>query len=178
MGIDWAGRLDSALEILEKTVISVGLGAATLLMFANVVLRYGFHTGLPWALEAVQYLFAWVVLVGAAYGFRVGAHLGIDILVERFSETGQRVIALVALFACLLFIGSVFWLSIQYTLKIHQWGDLTLDLQIPQWIPYLAIPVGLGLMILHLLRIGVDILRGKTLRIHASEAAQALDEID
>ena len=170
--------MDKALEIFEKTIISAGLGAATLLMFANVVLRYGFHTGLPWALEAVQYLFAWVVLVGAAYGFRVGAHLGIDILVERFSPATQRIISLVALAACLAFIGTVFWLSIQYTIKIHQWGDLTLDLQIPQWIPYLAIPVGLGLMILHLLQIGVDIWRGKTFRIHSSEASQALDEID
>ncbi len=170
--------MNRILEIFEKTIISVGLGAATLLMFANVVLRYGFHTGLPWALEAVQYLFAWVVLIGAAYGFRVGAHLGIDILVERFSEAHQRIISLIALAACLIFIVTVFWLSIRYTIKIHQWGDLTLDLQIPQWIPYLAIPVGLGLMILHLLQIGVEIWRGETLRIHSSEASQALDEID
>ncbi len=166
------------LEAFEKAIITVGLGTATLLLFANVVARYLFHTGFTWVLELVQYLFAWVVLIGAAYGFRAGTHLGIDIVVEKFSAKNQKRIALLALSLCLLFVGLVFWYSIQYTLRIREWGDLSLDLQIPQWIPYLAIPVGLGLMFLHLLEVGVDILRGKTLRIHANEAADALKQIE
>jgi len=171
-------NLDKGLEVLEKTVITVGLAAATLLLFANVVARYVFHSGFTWVLELVQYLFAWVVLVGAAHGFRAGTHLGIDILVEKFSPAMQKYIALLAVFLCLLFVGLVFWYSIQYTTRIYEWGDLTLDLQIPQWIPYLAIPVGLGLMILHLLQVGWDILKGKTLRIHANEAADALKQVE
>ena len=171
-------NLDKGLEALEKFIITVGLGAATLLLFANVVARYVFHSGFTWALELVQYLFAWVVLVGAAHGFRAGTHLGIDILVEKCSPAMQKRIALVAVSLCLLFVGLVFWYSIQYTLRIHAWGDLTLDLQIPQWIPYLAIPVGLGLMFLHLLQVGWDILQGRTLRIHANEAADALKQAE
>jgi C4-dicarboxylate transporter DctQ subunit len=171
-------NLGKWLEVFEKTIITVGLGAATLLLFANVVARYLFHSGFTWVLELVQYLFAWVVLVGAAYGFKAGAHLGIDIVVEKFSAQNQKRIALLALTLCLLFVSLVFWYSIQYTLRIYQWGDLTLDLQIPQWIPYLAIPVGLGLMILHLLQVGWDILQGRTLRIHANEAADALKQVE
>ncbi|WP_456447906.1 TRAP transporter small permease [Thiolapillus sp.] len=171
-------NLDKGLEVLEKAIITLGLGAATLLLFANVVARYVFHSGFTWVLELVQYLFAWVVLVGAAHGFRVGSHLGIDILVEKFSPAMQRRIALLAVALCLLFVGLVFWYSIQYTLRIHAWGDLTLDLQIPQWIPYLAIPVGLGLMFLHLLQVGWDIIQGRTLRIHANEAADALKQVE
>jgi len=170
--------VDRALGFLEKFVISVGLGAATLLLFANVVARYFFHTGFSWVLELVEYLFAWVVLIGAAHGFRSGTHLGIDILVERFSPANQRRIALLALGSCLLFVGLVWWYSVQYTLRIYEWGDLTLDLQIPQWIPYLAIPVGLGLMFIHLLQVGWEIWRGKTLRIHTHEAGEALKSVE
>ncbi|WP_456408138.1 TRAP transporter small permease [Thiolapillus sp.] len=166
------------LEVFEKTLITVGLGAATLLLFANVVARYLFHSGFTWVLELVQYLFAWVVLIGSAYGFKAGTHLGIDIVVEKFSPQNQKRIALLALGLCLLFVVLVFWYSIQYTLRIYEWGDLTLDLQIPQWIPYLAIPVGLGLMILHLLQVGWEIIQGKTLRIHANEAADALKSVE
>ena len=170
-------RLNRWLDLFEKTVITTGLAAATLLLFTNVVLRYLFDTGLTWALEAVQYLFAWVVLVGAAHGVKSGIHLGIDVLVEKFSRRTQRVIALLALVICLLFVGTVFYLSLQYIIRIYQWGDLTLDLQIPQWIPYLAIPVGLGLMFLHFLQVGRKIWTGETVSIHAREAPQALEEL-
>ncbi|MCW8963402.1 MAG: TRAP transporter small permease, partial [Gammaproteobacteria bacterium] len=52
---------------------------------------------------------------------------------------------------------------------IWQWGDLTLDLQIPQWIPYLAIPVGMSLMTYRLLQLGVKIWRGELLHVGRSE---------
>ncbi len=162
--------LDRVIVRLEQTIITLGLASATLLLFANVVARYLFDTGFTWALEAVQYLFAWVVLVGAAYGVKKGAHLGIDILIDRFSIANQRRIALLGLSLCLLFTGWVFYLSIYYIRKIYQWGDLTLDLQIPQWIPYLAIPVGLGLMIIHFLQVGVAIWKGELRRVAGSEA--------
>ena len=84
-------RLDHWLDLFEKFVITIGLATATLLLFTNVVLRYIFESGLTWALEAVQYLFAWVVLVGAAHGVKAGIHLGIDVLVEKFSVRVQRI---------------------------------------------------------------------------------------
>ncbi len=171
-------RLDRLLGFFEKLVITLGLGAATALIFANVVARYFFDTGFTWVLETVEYLFAWVVLIGAAHGFRVGAHLGIDLLVERFPPPVQKRLALLALGCCLLFVGLVWWYSVEYTVRIYQWGDLTLDLQIPQWIPYLAIPVGLGLMFIRLLQVGWSIFTGETLRIHAHEGARLLEDVE
>lgn len=161
--------LNRALDIFERTLISIGLALATGILFANVIARYLLDTGITWALEAVQYLFAWVVLIGAAHGVKAGVHLGINILVERFSAKTQRLIAYVSLGLSLLFVVWVFILSIIYTMSIYRWGDLTLDLRIPQWIPYLAIPVGLGLMTLHFIVVGIEIFQGKRLRIAASE---------
>lgn len=159
-------RLDLVISQLEQVIISTGMALATLLLFSNVVGRYVFDTGFTWVLEAVQYLFAWVVLVGSAYGIKHGAHLGIDILVVRFSIANQRRITLLALAISVAFVSAVLILSIQYTLLIYQWGDLSLDLRIPQWIPYLAIPVGLSLMLIHLCQIGIAIWQGKLKRIH------------
>ena len=165
------------IEILEIVIITTGLSAATLLLFANVVARYFFDTGFTWVLEAVQYLFAWVVLIGSAYGFKTGAHLGIDILVGKFSVANQRRLALLSLALCLIFVGTVLKLSIEYTVRIKAWGDLSLDLQIPQWIPYMAIPIGLSLMLLHLLEVGYNIWKGTSDRVHAREASELLEEI-
>ncbi|MDM8565439.1 TRAP transporter small permease [Candidatus Halobeggiatoa sp. HSG11] len=157
----YLSALDRMLTLFEEVIITVGLGTATILIFANVIARYMFDTGFPWVLETVQYLFAWVVLVGSAYGFREGIHLGVDILVLKFSPIVRRWIGLSSLALCLVFVVTVFILSLQYITKIYQWGDLTLDLQIPQWIPYLAIPIGLFLMTIHLLQVGWLIWQGK-----------------
>lgn len=161
--------IDRILVRFEQAVITIGFAAATLLLFANVVARYAFDSGFPWVLEAVQYLFAWVVLIGAAYGIREGIHLGIDILTIRFPEAVQRWLGLTAVAVCLGFSIPVLWLSIEYTWKIRQWGDLSLDLQIPQWIPYLAIPVGMSLMTWHLVMVGISIWRGEQLHVGRSE---------
>ena len=167
--------LDRILTIFEEVVITVGLGVATLLLFANVVARYVFDTGFPWVLEAVQYLFAWVVLVGAAHGVKTGTHLGIDLVVNRFSVANQRRIMLLGVGLCLLFVVTVLALSIEYTVKIYQWGDLSLDLQIPQWIPYVAIPIGLGLMSIRFLQVGWLVWQGKATRISFGEHTRYTD---
>jgi C4-dicarboxylate transporter DctQ subunit len=168
--------LDKTLAIIEETIISIGLALATLLLFMNVVARYLLETGFPWVLETVHYLFAWVVLVGAAHGVKTGVHLSIDLLVARFSPANQRRITLVGVALSLAFVVTVLVLSIEYTVKIYQWGDLTLDLQIPQWIPYVAIPVGLSLMTVRLLQIAWLVWEGKANRIAMSEHSKYHDE--
>ncbi|MCB1866639.1 MAG: TRAP transporter small permease [Chromatiales bacterium] len=161
--------IDRILTIFEQWVITVGFAVATLLLFTNVVLRYVFDTGFTWVLEAVQYIFAWVVLIGAAHGVKAGVHLGIDVLTIRFSREVQRWLGLVALAISLGFAIPVLWLAIQYTMKVRRWGDLTLNLEIPQWIPYLAIPIGMALMTYRLVQIGVKIWRGERLHVGQSE---------
>jgi len=102
-------RLVTRFEIL---VITLGFAVATLLLFTNVVLRYAFDIGFVWVLELVQYLFAWVVLIGAAHGVKAGIHLGIDVLTSRFSRPVQRRLALFSLFICLLFVVPLLWLFV------------------------------------------------------------------
>ena len=88
---------------LEETFIAILLGAMTLVTFANVVLRYGFNDSLIWGLEVVLILFAWLVLFGIAYGFKVTAHLGVDALTSMMPTKAQRVMGLIAAVACLLY---------------------------------------------------------------------------
>jgi C4-dicarboxylate transporter DctQ subunit len=88
---------------IEETVIALILGLMTILTFVNVVLRYGFQTGLTWGLEAVSFLFAWLVLFGVSYAVKVTAHLGVDAVINLFSAPVRKVLALVAAAVCLLY---------------------------------------------------------------------------
>lgn len=88
---------------IEETAIALLLGLMTLLTFINVVLRYGFNTGLIWGLEAVTFLFAWLVLFGVSYTVKVTAQLGVDAVINLFSPPVRRILALVAGAVCILY---------------------------------------------------------------------------
>ena len=88
---------------VEETVIAVLLGVMTLTTFANVVARYVFNSNILWALELTVYLFGWLVLLGASYAVKKNAHLGVDAIIELLPRPARRVLALVAVGACIVF---------------------------------------------------------------------------
>ncbi|MGH1331637.1 MAG: TRAP transporter small permease [Paracoccaceae bacterium] len=88
---------------LEENFISLILGLMVLLTFTNVVMRYIFNSSLIWGLEVVLILFAWLVLFGIAYGFKVTSHLGVDALTNMLPHRGQRIMGLLSALACLIY---------------------------------------------------------------------------
>ena len=87
----------------EENAIAVLLGLMTLITFINVILRYGFQTGVIWGLEATSFLFAWLVLFGVSYCVKVTAHIGVDAIINYFSPQWQRIVALFAASICILY---------------------------------------------------------------------------
>lgn len=88
---------------IEETAIALILGLMTIITFINVVLRYGFNTGLIWGLEAVTFLFAWLVLFGISYAVKTTAHLGVDALINFFNPSLRKVVALIAAALCIFY---------------------------------------------------------------------------
>ena len=95
--------LGRAVNEIEETVIALILGLMTLITFTNVVLRYGFNTGLIWGLEMVSFLFAWLVLFGISYAVKVTAHLGVDAIINLFGTPVKRVLAIIAIAVCIAY---------------------------------------------------------------------------
>ncbi len=150
-------RLGRVVNALEEGIIALLFAAMTLVTFSQVVARYVFNSGMVWALELTQYLFAWLVLFGMSYGVKVHAHLGVDAFVRLFSERARRILGLAAvaaglIYAVILFIGS--W---RYVAKLYKIGIASEDLPIPQWVPMVILPVGLALLFLRLAQVGWQI---------------------
>lgn len=98
-----ATPLGRVVNEIEETIIAFLLGAMTLLSCANVVMRYGFNQSIIWSLEVVLVLFAWLVLFGIAYGFKVTAHLGVDAVTNLLPPRPRRVAAVLAALVCLAY---------------------------------------------------------------------------
>lgn len=88
---------------IEETLIAAILGLMTAITFANVIARFVFNSNILWALELTVFLFAWLVLLGASYAVKIHAHLGVDAIVNMVPPTARRVMALIAVAACILY---------------------------------------------------------------------------
>ncbi|MEZ5876944.1 MAG: TRAP transporter small permease subunit [Tepidamorphaceae bacterium] len=74
----WERRSPEMVSRLEENIISALLAVITLVAFVQVVLRYGFNSGMQGALEFQRVMFAWLILFGMSYGVKIGSHLGVD----------------------------------------------------------------------------------------------------
>lgn len=97
------GPIGRFVHQFEETAIAVLLGLMTLVTFINVVLRYGFGTGLIWGLELVTFMFAWIVLLGISYAVKVTAHLGVDAVINVLRPTPRKVMGLLSALLCVIY---------------------------------------------------------------------------
>lgn len=96
---------------LIDAMLAAALALMVLLVFGNVVLRYGFNSGITTSEELSRWLFVWLTFLGAIVALKDGAHLGSDALTSRLSRRGKQVLFVVSqllmLFVCwLLFRGA------------------------------------------------------------------------
>lgn len=84
-----------ARKFTEWTLI-LFLGAMVILVFGNVVLRYGFNSGIIFSEEASRFLFMWLTLIGAMLALQDGAHLGMTSLVDKLPLKGRRIMRFIS----------------------------------------------------------------------------------
>lgn len=94
---------ESFFDRLEENLIAILLGAMTLITFANVVARKAFNSNILWGLELTVFLFGWLVLLGASYAVKKGAHLGVDAIINIVSVPVRRLLAMIAVVICIIF---------------------------------------------------------------------------
>ncbi len=154
------GWLEHGVVRLNQFVCGTLLAASCALVFANVVLRYGFGVSLAWAEEAARYMMIWAALLGAGLALRAGAHIAVDILPEALPELAARVLRAIILLAVAGFLVLLAELGMGYAEFAMM--QRTPVLRLPQGWIYMAIPIGCMLMLAHLLMIARDfILRPK-----------------
>lgn len=164
---------------LEEAFISLLLVSMTLLVFAEVVLRFGFNTGIHWAQEVTLLVAAWFVLFGASYGVKVGAHIGVDVFVKLLPNKATRAFTLLAIALCLVYCGLFLYGSWIYLSKMKMIGIELEDLPVPKWIPMTVLIIGFVLLIVRFVQLGWSVLTGKAEGFHlADEAKESMELAD
>jgi TRAP-type C4-dicarboxylate transport system permease small subunit len=96
-------RLERAVFGLIETVLVLLLAGMFFMVFGNVVLRYGFNSGIVISEELSRIFFVWLTFLGAVVTFRDRMHVGVDTLVMTFPKLGRlaaRILGDLIILAC------------------------------------------------------------------------------
>ncbi len=129
---------------------AASLAVMVVLVFGNVVMRYGFNSGITVSEELSRWLFVWLTFMGAIVAMKDGAHLGSDTLVSRLPLVGKKVFFVVGhglmLFVCwLLFKGS-------YDQVVINWDTTSAVMEVSMAIFYacgMVAAVSMGMILLN-----------------------------
>lgn len=157
---------------LEEIVIALLLATMTLLVFVEVVLRFGFGIGLMWSQELTLHLSAWMVLFGVSYGIKVGSHIGVDALVKILPPTIRKIVGTVSVSACLVYCGLFTFGSWGYLSKMHKIGIELDDMPVQKWVAHSILLIGMLLMAVRLLVLLWGIFTGKSEGFHLADEAK------
>jgi TRAP-type C4-dicarboxylate transport system permease small subunit len=142
-------RAVAFLSRVAGVVAAFLIGGAVLVICDMVVERYILNRTTIWQIDVVTYAIVAATFIGSAYVLMTRGHVNVDVLPL---HVGPRLRYWLALFTGLLAFGFVvvlFFLTAIYWQQswVKDWHSDTVW-RAPLWVPYLSMPVGLGLLVL------------------------------
>lgn len=119
-----------------ETLVVLILATMSILVFLNVVLRYGFNSSISVTEEVSRYLFVWLTFLAAILAFQDNRHVSVTILTAKLSPLKRRWLSLLTdgamLYCCYLIVAGG-WVQFQLN-----WHNLAPISNIPTGITFLA----------------------------------------
>jgi C4-dicarboxylate transporter DctQ subunit len=133
--------IGKVIGFINQSIAALGISAGVALAFYNVVARYVFDSSLTWASELTIFLFLWSTFFGAAYCFKEDAHISISVLLDKVSAGTAKALMLLSHTVSFVFLAAVSFYGYKYLQLVIELEEMSIDLEIPMWIPYLVIPI-------------------------------------
>ena len=121
-------------------ILIINLSAVMLGVFAR------FYRPPIWTMDLAKITLVWVVMLGAAPALKRGEHMAITIIVDMLPQHLHRFVVImrtVVFFGILL---AMIFLGVNYVWSMRMFTIMSLNIK--QTIPLMAIPVGIGLMLI------------------------------
>ncbi len=166
-------RIETLLVQVNRALVALALAAVFVIVFVNVVLRYGFGTSLAWAEETARFLMIFGTFAGAGLALRQGGLVAIEMLLDRLPLPLRRLVRWAGALAMGGFMALLVWYGAAFV--EFGWNKETMATQISRGIPYMAIPVGAALFLAHLLFFARRYVEGAFERVEELEG-EASDE--
>jgi TRAP-type C4-dicarboxylate transport system permease small subunit len=133
-----------------RFTIFIFISALVIIVGAAAFSRYVLHQSLHWGTEAPNFLFMWIVFLGAAIAYRDKKHIAFDIFVKKLPSQLGTVAEMTSLLILTAFFGFLLVTGVKVVLL--NMGSETEALKIPYGIVYASVPISSFLMLLESFR--------------------------
>jgi TRAP-type mannitol/chloroaromatic compound transport system permease small subunit len=123
-----------------------------LIMVWEITMRYFFNSPSLWAYDISLFIYGAYIVLGGAYTHQAGGHVNVDIIWGQLSPRGRAILDILTSSFAFLFLGVLFWVSLEIT--IHSWriGETTMSHWQPIYYPLrTTLPVGCFLFLMQVL---------------------------
>lgn len=147
-----AGDALAAVERALTMIAVVFLFVIMVLVVADVFMRYVLNRPFTFTYDLIGlYLLAGVFFLTLSDGMREHAHVGVDILLSRFSLAGRRLSEIVTALAGLFVFVLICKVGFERALENYQEHDVLAGaIPWPTWISAALVPFGCGVLVLRL----------------------------
>ena len=138
----------------NKWLLIIMLAVMSIIIFANVVLRYTTHVSIEWAEEVARHLMIWLTFLGCGPVLRYGGHIAVENLQDSLPHAlalGLRLLIAIMLTGLFVFF---IWFGLEYMDRTQY--QQTPATQISFAFIYAALPVGAAFSLIHWLLIVKD----------------------
>ena len=135
--------LSKVTERIEQTVVIAGILLIMINSTANAIGRYAFGKSLFFSEELNQFLIVAVTFVGFAYAVRKGRNIRMTALYDTFPLRLRKAVMILITLSTSLLLLFLAYQAVLYVAEIKAVNRLSPALQMPVYIVYAVIPVGL-----------------------------------
>ena len=140
-------RTSNIVNRIVEIAIFIIISIMAVVVFAEVIFRYALLLPIFWTEEFARYCLVWSSLLGAGVALKKGEHIAVSFFSDRLPKGIQMGTALsVQVFIAALLV-VIFWGGV--CLVIITRHQLSPAMRIPMSWPYMAVPVGFLIMLLH-----------------------------
>lgn len=137
--------VDSGVAWIERVALAIGVLGMTLVSVANVFMRNVLGESLTFADELNQMLIILVTFLGVGYAARAGRHIRMTAIYDQLPDQVRRISMIIIAFTTAGLLFYLAWYSLDYVVHVRNSNSVTPSLQIPMYLIYTVVPVGLAL---------------------------------
>lgn len=146
----WPGYVDRLSTLFGW--ISAGMIVVSVLITCQMIfVRAVLGQSTVWQTELVTYLMVAATLLGLPYVQKLRGHVNVDLIPLMLRSSPRKALAIVTLSASVIIIAVMLFYGIEFWHKAwaRNWKSETIW-AVRLWIPYAAVPAGLGMLLLQL----------------------------
>ncbi|MGB0902251.1 TRAP transporter small permease [Halocynthiibacter sp.] len=139
------GKIDAAIGRVEIWILSWGVILMAVNTIANVFGRYVFNQSIYFSEELNEFLIIIVTFMGLGYATRKGIHIRMSAIYDALPPKIRKGLMVVIAATTSVMMAILAWYAFEYVQKVASRGRITPALQLPLYLTYIWVVIGLAM---------------------------------